>query len=142
MDIFIAFTKQSNVHELDETLEAWEKVDLAEPAAIECPVSKFEIARRVCAENLASGDYILCDIGYIPTYPSFIHYAERLLKENPKVGMFQMKGGVYICRKGVVDKWPVKKSSFYIPEHVLAYRRKGYEVLPCPQVYCRRLGVC
>lgn len=141
MDVFIAYTKQTEVQELGETLEAWDKVEGAEPAAVECQPRKFEIQRRVAAENLASGDYILCDVGYIPTYPAFVEYAEKLLKEHPNVGMFQMKGGVYICRKGVVDKWPEKKSEFYIPEHVWAYQLKGYEVLPCPQVYCRRMGV-
>lgn len=141
MQVFVAYTKQSSIHELAQTLEAWEKIDYAEPAAIECPKTRFELYRRISAEHLSTGDYILCDLGYVPTYPDFIIYAERLLREATKVGMFNMKGGIFICRKGIVDKWPVKKSDFYIPEHVQAYKLKGYEVNSCPQIHCRRLSV-
>ena len=141
MDIFIGYTKESSFEELQKTLEAWDKIDYAEPAAIECPKAKFEVYRRVTAEHLSGGDYILCDLGYVPTYPDIVLYAEKLLRENRKVGMFNMKGGVFICRKGIVDKWLVKKSAFYIPEHARAYHLKGYDVAPCPQVYCQRLSV-
>ena len=141
MEIFIGYTRNSNVTWLRETLEAWDELADTDPVAIECPPKKYELFRRVAAENTAVGDYILCELGWLPTYDSFVAYAQRMLLEYPKVGIFHMRG-VAICRRGIVDKWPTPKSEFYAIEHVRAYELQGYGEHLCKEAYCRQIGAC
>ena len=132
---------------LEKTLEAWDKGD-TEPIAIECTARKYEIHRRVTAENLASGDYVLADIGYGPAVPDFGKVAAELLEKHPKAGIIGQgtKGlpkNVMICRKGIVDKWPAPRTQFYLTEHVEAYKIKGYKAFLCQQkLYHQLVSPC
>lgn len=141
MDVFVGYTPMSDIDELGKTLFEWEAIGDSSPAAIQCPSSKYELYRRVAAENLSVDDYILAEIGCVPTDKKFIAYATRMLKDNPQVGMFLMEPGIAICRRKVIEKWPTKKSHFYIPEHKQAYQLAGYEVEICKEAYSRRLSV-
>lgn len=143
MEVFIGYTKDDNFELLERTLEAWDEGD-TEPVAIECNAKKFEIHRRVVAENMSTGDYVLCDIGYGPALPKFGKVAAELLEKHPKAGLISQgtKGqphSVVICRKGIVEKWPTPQSKTYIPEHAEAYRLKGYKPLLCQQKLYRQL---
>lgn len=144
MEVFIAYTKHDRISELEKTLIAWDEGD-TEPVAIECNSKKFQIHRRVTAENLATGDYVLADIGYGPAVKDFAKVARELLEKHPKAGLIgQGTAGtphsVVICRKGIVDKWPTPQSETYIPEHAEAYRLKGYKPLLCQQRLYRQLA--
>lgn len=143
MEVFVAYTKHDSIELLEKTLEAWDDDD-TEPVAIECKQGKFQIHRRVIAENLATGDYVLADIGYGPAIPGFAKVATELLEKHSKVGMIGQgtKGNphsVVICRKGIITHWPTPRSETYIPEHVEAYRLKGYKPLLCQQRLYRQL---
>ena len=139
MDVFVAYTKPIHIAELGKTLEAWD-IEGASVAAIEVPPKKYEVYRRVTAEKLSDGDYILAEVGIVPTYERFIAYAEGLLKYNPNVGLFNVHG-VLICRKGIIDKWPAKETDFYIPEHQRAYARHDFGYMNCEEDYCKRMNV-
>lgn len=129
--------------DLAATLEAWEKVPEAEPVAIQVPRKKYEIIRRVTAENMAKGDYILCDLGCVPTVDDVAAISKQYFSQDEKVGMilFGKGSGVRVCRKGIVEKWPKKESLNYQKEHEIAYAIEGYTVLKCPTLSYRRLGV-
>lgn len=139
MDVFVAYTKQSSINELSETLHAWD-IEGASVAAIEILPKKYELYRRVTSEKLSDGDYIMAEVGIVPTYERFIHYAEGLLKYNPRIGLFYIHGAL-VCRKGIVDKWPLKETDFYIAEHQRAYKRHGFGYMNCEEDYCKRLNV-
>lgn len=143
MEIFIAYTKDSLLSDLSNTLEAWDKVPDAEPIAIEVPDRKYEIIRRVTAENMASGDYILCDLGCVPNEEQVIETAQQILAQDEKIGMIRLspESGVRVCRKGVVEKWPKKNTPNYQHEHEMAFLLEGYLVPLWPTLSYRRLGV-
>jgi len=142
VEIFIAYTKDSLIKDLTNTLEAWDKIPNAEPIAIEVPAKKYEIIRRVTAENMAKGNYILCDLGCVPNQEDVVERAEKMLQDE-KIGMLKCKpgGGIRICRKGIVEKWPTYVGGSYDDEHGSAYRLEGYLVSVCPTLAYRRLNV-
>lgn len=142
MEVFIAFTKDSLFSDLTDTLLVWEKIPFAEPIAIEVPKVKYEIIRRVTAENMSVGDYLLCDLGCVPNEEDCISLVEGLFLQDEKVGMirFLPESGIRACRKGVVEKWPKRESINYQHEHEMAYLLEGYLVPKCSLSY-RRLGV-
>jgi hypothetical protein len=136
VEVFIGYTLRSDIRELAVTLDAWDKIDDMEPVAIECPRMKFELIRRVTAENMASGDYIVGDLGCIPTED--VVEAAKSLYEG-KTGMIG-KHGVRICRKSVITGWPMKATDSYDAEHVMAYELKGYKVIEWPKALYRRMN--
>jgi hypothetical protein len=144
VEAFIAYTKFSHVNELKVTLECWEKAG-AEPIAVSISANqaKYELERRVVAENMSQGDYILADLCCVPDDLNFVPTAEILLREFPKVGIMAAYPGlgVWVCRKGVIDKWPQKQTTFYAKEHEEAYQRKGYEAALCQELKYVRLPV-
>lgn len=129
MECFVAYTRLTPIDLLAQTLNAWDKSKII-PAAIQCKPVTFEFDRRVAAEGLATGDYILADVGCLPKRSKPINAAVKMLYQanGSPVGMVVAEG-FRVCRKGVIDKWPMKESADYGPEHRLAYERKGYKVV-------------
>ena len=129
MECFVAYTKFTPVEDLAQTLNAWDRPKII-PAAIECKPVSFEFDRRVVAEGLATGDYILADVGCTPKRSKPINIAVKMLYQanGSPVGMVVAQG-FRVCRKGVIDKWPMKESADYNNEHRLAYELKGYKVV-------------
>ena len=67
-EVFIAFTKNSNILELENTLTAWDTKDY-EPVGIQVQAHAFDKLRMVSAEGMSRGDYILAEIGSRPDNP-------------------------------------------------------------------------
>lgn len=132
MDVFVAYTRFTPIPVLSATLEAWDKPKL-KPAAIECNPVRFEFDRRIAAEGLAEGDYILADVGSHPKRTKAITTAVKMLYQanGSPVGMV-VATHFRVCRKGIIDKWPQKESATYDAEHRLAYELKGYKVVDAP----------
>lgn len=153
LEVFIAFTREHNLDDLEKTLEAWEKPGL-EPVAIEVKPNKFELHRRVTAENLAAGNYVVAGVGTGPVEENFGELAEQALTDNPKVGLIKpacavsewVSGRVSICRKGIITHWIQPQGSqeadvLWASAHEKAYRHVGYEVLDCRTIHYRPLVV-
>lgn len=147
IEVFVAYTGETDVKELERTLEAW-KLPALEPVAIELKSKKFELHRRVTAENMSRGDYILCDLGYGPREEDFGARAGKALLEYPEAGMIASGRSsapgwdfhrVVICRKGVISHWPTPTSKDYRREHREAYTFKGYRIIVCPTIHYRLL---
>jgi hypothetical protein len=128
---------------LEATLLAWDKVPEAEPMAIEVPVKKYELVRRVTAENICKGNYILCDIGCVPVHETAVNICEMVFETNPKVGIlyFMPHGKVRACRKGVIEKWPMRRTDSYSNEHEQAYAIEGYSAQTWPTLLYRQPNV-
>lgn len=120
---------------------AWSAVEGAEPIAIEVPLKKYEIIRRVTAENMSKGHYILCDLGCLPDSENIVDIAEEALSQSDKIGMlrFSPDGAVRVCRKGIIEKWPKKETQNYNHEHEMAYLVEGYLVPLWPTLQYRRM---
>jgi hypothetical protein len=149
IEAFVAFTKDHDIKELEKTLEAWALPGI-EPAAIEVKGKKYELHRRVTAENLATGNYILVDIGYGPVEENFGELAIQELAKRKEVGLIGawrtgqthtgQPNSVVVCRKGVITHWPQPQSEFYIQEHVEAYRFAGYKTFLCSTLHYHQLN--
>lgn len=154
IEVFVSFTRHTKIKELEDTLIAWDKPGL-EPVAIQVQFqpSKAEIHRRVTAENISRGDYILSIVGYGPVEEDFGKVTEKLLAEQPEVGLIEPKcivptyteGNVVVCRKGVVTQW-IKPSGSQESDilHASAHERSvslaGYKVISlCPTLHYRPL---
>lgn len=86
-EVFIAYTKDTKLGELKDTMEAWE-TDEYEPVAIQVPFAKYDQMRSIAAEGLAKADYIIADLGSNPFEPraNFVHCkkgANPTLKVTP-----------------------------------------------------------
>lgn len=143
MQVFIAYTEKSLIGDLTRTLYAWDRVQKSEPVAIQVPEKKYELIRRVTAENMSEGDYILADIGCVPNSELVVKEISAILEGDEKVGMIQFspEGAVRACRKGIIEKWPQNKSGLYQQEHEQAYLTEGYKVSKWPSLRYRRLDV-
>src|ERR1700756_2523261 len=64
-EVFIAFTKTSNIMELQSTMVAWD-TDEYEPIGIQVQAHRFDIQRMVAAEGMSKSTYILADLGSRP----------------------------------------------------------------------------
>lgn len=120
-------------------MNGWDLPGL-EPVAIQVKAGpKFELHRRVTAESVSRGTYILAEIGSIPIEEEFAKIATEALAED--VGIV-LPGGfrsAIICRKGVITHWPTPRTSSYVAEHNEAYSRLGYKTISCPLIHCRPL---
>lgn len=143
MEVFIAYTNDSLISDLTRTLEAWDKIEMVEPIAIEVPVKKYELIRRVTAESMASGDYILCDLGCVPNSQLTTKEIKEIFKKQEKVGMirFSPNGAVRACRKGIVERWPSYRGGSYESEHERAYSMEGYTTPKWPTLLYHRQDV-
>ncbi len=138
IEVFVAFTKTTDLKELEKTLEAWNLSGM-EPVAIQVKANKFELHRRVTAENLATGNYVLADLGYGPLEEDFVKLAEVELRNYPDVGLIGVSLDAMICRKGIVTHWPTPRTQTYRKEHVEAYQHAGFEYLASDKLHCYSL---
>jgi hypothetical protein len=142
IEVFVAFTRESNISDLEKTLEAWNLPGL-EPIAIQIKQGKkFELHRRVTAESVSRGTYILSDMMFGPCEVKFAELAEQALGDNPDAGMIIPNGIVMarVCRKGIITHWPTPRTVTYTEEHAEAYKHAGYKVIPCPSIHCLPLA--
>ncbi len=154
MEVFIGFTKDDDFTLLQATLERWDACANVEVAAIQCDPKKFEIARRVAADNMAKAEfYILADLGCVlEDWEALEGIEERLAGMNEAlIGIENSRGktylpdkchyptGVRICRKGAVEKWLPKATDTYDKEHVESAGLAGGSVGLCPDILYKRL---
>lgn len=155
IEVFIAFDRHDSIASLEHTLTAWELPGLS-PGAIHMQRKsgqrrKYELLRRVSAENIARGHYILAELGFGPVERNFGELAEKELSERQDVGLFgawrvgqtahEIPNSVVICRKGVVTHWPPPVTHTYIQEHLQAYQFVGYKTFLCSTLHYRPLSV-
>jgi hypothetical protein len=130
IECFIGYTDKHSLYELKATLEFWDAMGDVIPIAIRCRQSRYEMDRRVAAENVAKGDYILCDLNYGPEDGNTVSTALSLLRnKRKKVGMVLVNPGIRLCRKGAIARWPQKSTSDYNEEHRQAFEFAGYSVV-------------
>jgi len=163
MEVFIGFTKDDDFTLLQQTLERWDACANVNLAAIQCDVKKFEIARRVAADNMAKcNHYILADLGCVlDSWNALEGIEERLAgmgetliglaevfsakdaKDAEKSQKPKAKSdwptGVRICRKGAVEKWLPKQTATYDQEHVQSVKLAGGAVGLCPDIFYKWL---
>lgn len=105
---------------------------------------KFEIQRRVVADNLAKGRfYILADLGCVPDdapNPDFMEPVDGIVGFSPGVG--GVPTGARIIQKGAVTRWPQKSTPSYDKEHVVAMELAGKRVRVCPSISCKQILDC
>ena len=150
IEVFIAFSHMSMLEELEKTLNAW-SLEGIDTIAVQVRPKKFEIERRVVAENMAHDNYILAELGFGPLEQNFGELAEKELKDRPEVGLFgawrtgqtanELPNSVVICRKGIIKQWPQPQGSTYIREHSEAYRIAGYKTFLCSTLHYHPLAV-
>lgn len=170
MEVFIGFTKDDDFTLLQATLERWDACANVQLAAIECDPKKFEIARRVAADNMAKMQYyILADLGCVledwkalegieerlgemdegliglatkePFTTEDAEDAEKAIKNGASViQSIKFPTGVRICRKGAVEKWVPNVSGSYDQEHVESVKLTGGSVWLCPDIFYTRIS--
>jgi hypothetical protein len=163
MEVFIGFTKDDDFTLLQQTLERWDACENVTIAAIQCDPKKFEIARRVAADNMAKCNYyILADLGCVLVdWKALADIEERLSgKDEALIGLAIKKlftaedakdaeknngqeppTGVRICRKNAVEKWLPKVTGTYDREHVESVKLAGGLVGICPDIFYKHLQV-
>lgn len=139
IECFVGFMKETPTDLLAQTLTAWEIAGV-EPVAVQCRADRFELHRRVVAENLAVADYLLAELGYGPTEPDFAKRLKIEMRDRTDCGLFIVSAGAVACRKGIITHWPQLKSETYRPEHAEAFKRKGYGHHTCKTVHCHPLA--
>lgn len=152
IEVFVAFTKGVDPARLERTLEAWNIPGL-EPVAIQCGLKKFELHRRVTAENISHGPYILAAMDYGPVEEDFWAWADQELLDHPLVGLFLIEDihtlgkpvrchnpEIVMCRKGVITHWPQPQTDSYGLEVMETCKALGIETQLCRTIHYRRLA--
>lgn len=127
------------------------------PQDLKCSAAKFQLVRRATADVMAKTDfYILADSDCLPQAAPFVEEAERLLETYDAFAMLSLMpsnctinpwtpetytahldarvmehhsvGGIRICRKGVVEKWPSIEDKTYDAQHCEEIRKLGFRV--------------
>lgn len=154
IEVFVSFDRNTKIAELERTLVEWDLPGM-EPVAVQVSsqASKSELHRRVSAENLAKGDYVLTRVFYGPVEQDFGSVAEKILADDPEVGLIEptstaqtyYEGNVVVCRKGAVTHW-IKPTGSQESDilHSNAHRNSiamaGYRVIHlCPILHYRPL---
>lgn len=156
MEAFIAYWDDEQMQVLAETMNQWSSVDGIEPVAVKCPEAKYELFRRITADNLAEEQfYLLIDLGTAPC--ENFDLAEIKTRLADEVGMVAFRDpddpddedpyqddlptGVRVCQKGVIEKWPNKVTSSYDQEHYTAVLKTGKSILRLCDFHYQRLHV-
>lgn len=132
MEVFVSFFSDHEAPAVLKTVEAWEACEKVEPIVVQLKKSKFEIERRIVADNMAKGKwYILADVGCMPTSENIVHLINQRLSAD--VGMYGFGDvypprGVRVCQKGVVQKWLERRTNSYDKEHALSVVGSGKKV--------------
>src|SRR5262252_4079322 len=133
MEVFVAFRDLSDVPLLGATMDEWERCG-AEPVAIQVKKKmKFELFRRIAADEKATEDfYLLADLGCV-----LADLADfKNLKLDDVTGMAGLKGtyksdipvGVRLIRRRAVNKWEPPITDDYCIEHARAMKNSGWKV--------------
>lgn len=151
IEVFVAYTKGTEIARLEATLDAWNLPGL-EPVAIQCGLKKFELHRRVTAENVSCGTYIQALVDRVPVEDDYAQCVEKELAANPKAGLLAIppfgadwvSGAVSICRKGLITHWVHPLGSqeadvLWDNAHRTSYRNAGFETITCPSIHYRVL---
>lgn len=148
MEAFVSFWDDDQIPILAETMKNWESVGL-EPVGIKTTEDKYELFRRITADNMASSQfYILGDIGCF--IGEAIDLGDLVMKLSSEFGLigFGMEGetikiptGIRVCQKGIIEKWPPKLTSSYDQEHMNAVKYAGKKVGIWDEFVARRLHV-
>ena len=153
MEAFVAYWDDEQMQVLGETMHQWSQVEGIEPVAIKCPEAKYELFRRITADNLAEGQfYLLLDLGTAPCEDFDLCKIERRLTDEVGMAAFpahtdpldedpRTPTGVRVCQKGVIEKWPNKISSSYDYEHSAAVEKNGKCILRLPDFHYQRVYV-
>lgn len=90
-EVFVAYTRDTNVRELRDTLEAWDIEGEYEPIAIaighKTNPEKHDLVRIVAAEGIAKGDYIIANLGTRPGDTEGVSHHKRGQNPNLKVAV-------------------------------------------------------
>lgn len=142
MEVFVAFTKDDEYQLLEDTLMAWAECDGAEAIAVELkPGKKYEIKRRVVADNLAKGKYyVVAEIGLIPTSGDLVRTIDRT--EKAALNLLFPLGKVFVAEKGAVRRWVEPKSDSYNREHMESVKLSGGKVESWADIAYKPLREC
>jgi hypothetical protein len=142
VEVFIGFTKDDEYQLLEDTLLAWAECDGAEPIAVELkPGKKYELQRRVLADNLAKGSYyIVTEIGLVPRSSDLVRRIDRADKQA--LNLLHPKGQVFVAQKGSVKRWVQKHSESYCKEHLESVKLSGGKVHSWADIEYKRLREC
>lgn len=150
MEAFVAYSDDEQIPILYDTMESLSSIGGIEPVGIKAPDDKYELFRRITADNMAKEKfYLLCDLGYV--LPEFsIVSVERRLAFAEQYGLIgigisgeelKIPTGIRFCQKGVVEKWLPKRTANYDQEHVDSVRLGGKGVKMWTDIIGRRLTV-
>lgn len=153
IEVFVSYTPGTDIGRLGQTLDAWDLEGL-EPNAIQCGLKKFEIHRRVSAENVSRGTYVITRVGCGPVEDNFAALVEEFFAKDSNLGMIVpaceekdwTSGSVAICRKGVVKQWVHPLSNMaadvlWSNAHRTSVRNAGFKVIDkCPTIHYRLLA--
>ena len=138
MDVFLAYTPDDEFELLKATMEAWAECDGANVSAIFISKkSKFELLRRITADNLSSEKfYILADLGCVPSGTDTVRLVRSKISDDH--GLVGLKSedsevktvpeGVRICQKGAISRWATPKTGDYNFEHMASALKVGKKV--------------
>lgn len=142
MEVFLAFTDTDEFQLLEDTLDAWGRCDGAEVSAIRLKGGKkYELQRRIVADNLARGKYyIVTELGIVPSADDVIRTIERA--EKKQLNLLAPNGQVYVAEKGSVRKWITPKDWSYSQQHIDSVEFSGGKVENWADIAYKRLREC
>lgn len=139
----MAFTKDDQVAILEGTLQAWSECEDAEPIMVQVDrKNKFELIRRIAADNMATGKYyVLADLGCIPASKDIIQQISGRIN-GASLAELAPDSGVVVCQKGRVKQWLPKSTPTYRVEHADSVRRSGGTVVTWDDISYKLLQEC
>ena len=142
MEVFIAFTDTDEYQLLEDTLDAWGRCDGAEVSAIRLKSGKkYELQRRIVADNLAKGKYyIVTELGVVPAADDVVRTIERADKKQ--LNLLAPLGRVFVCEKGAVRRWAEPQSTSYSREHMESVTLSGGKVESWADIAYKPLREC
>lgn len=137
------------------------------PDSLDCSPREFQRARRIVAEDLASGPYVLADsdclllkspveplLDLMARYPEFSIVS--LMPSNATINPWTPEnyipvlteelmehvsvGGIRFCRKGALKDWPQAYGKGYDAIHCEVLRKAGFRVGYARNVTMNHLG--
>lgn len=142
MEVFLAFTDTDEYQLLEDTLDAWGRCDGAEVSAIRMKAGKkYELQRRIIADNLAKGKYyVVAVLGMVPRSDDIIRDINGTSKHQ--LNLLAPLGAVYVAEKGSVRKWVTPKDSDYNEQHIDSVKLSGGKVEHWADIAYKRLREC
>lgn len=150
MEAFVAYNDDEQIPILYDTMESLSSIHGIEPVGIKAPEDKYELFRRITADNMANDKfYLLCDLGYVlpeldtETIQKRLAFAEQygLIGIGISGEELKIPSGIRFCQKGIVEKWLPKRTPSYDQEHVDSVRLGGKGVKMWTDIVGRKLTV-